>query len=70
MAIAQTLGLKLKELRTKKGLSQKALALKGGFSIPAIHLWETDKQVPSLTSIRKLATCLNVRVEELTKYII
>lgn len=70
MAVAQTLGKKIKELRTLKGYTQKALALKGGFSVPSIHLWEQDKQVPSLTSLRRLSTCLNCRIEELTKYIV
>lgn len=68
MAVAETLGKKIKELRERKALTQNALALKSGLSVESIKSWEQDRQRPSLTSIRKLAYCLNCKVEDLTQY--
>lgn len=69
MAVAQTLGKKIKELRTRKALTQNELALKGGFSLKSVQMWEQDNQRPSLSSIRHLAYILGCKVEELTKYL-
>ncbi len=58
-------GEKLKEVRTKKGISQKALAEYLGISDRAISKWETGLSQPSAKNLVMTARILNVAVEEL-----
>lgn len=58
-------GEKLKEVRTKKGISQKALAEYLGISDRAISKWETGLSQPSAKNLIMTARILNVAVEEL-----
>lgn len=58
-------GDKLKEVRTKKGMSQKALAEYLGISDRAISKWETGLSQPSAKNLIMTARILNVAVEEL-----
>lgn len=45
----------VKELRRKKGIQQKELALAIGVSCPTVSSWENNKKDPSGKSLKKLA---------------
>ena len=51
-------GIRLKELRTRKGLSQRQLAEMMSVSNAAIANWEVGKRLPDLTMLSRLADCL------------
>lgn len=50
----------VKELRKKKGIQQKELALEIGVSIPTISQWEHGKTDPSGERLKKLADYFKV----------
>ena len=50
----------IRELRKKKGIQQKELALEIGVSIPTVSEWETGKKDPSGERLRKLAKYFGV----------
>lgn len=56
---------RLKELRTNAKLSQKALASQLFVSQQAVARWETDKATPNPEMLSKIATILNVSVDDL-----
>lgn len=58
-------GNTIKELREKKGCTQKQLALVLGVSDKTISKWETGKGLPDVGIIAELATSLNVSLAEL-----
>ena len=60
-----TFAQKLKELRTKAGMSQEKLAEKVGVSRQAITKWETDKGAPDMDNLMALSDLFGVRVDEL-----
>lgn len=53
-------GIRLKELRTRKGLSQRQLAELMSVSNAAIANWEVGKRLPDLNMLSRLADCLDV----------
>lgn len=53
-------GTRLKELRTRKGLSQRQLAELMSVSNAAIANWEVGKRLPDLNMLSRLADCLEV----------
>lgn len=53
----------LKKLRTKKGLSQQALADMMYVTRPSIARWESGTRLPDAMMIRKLAEVLGVNVD-------
>ena len=65
----------VKELRKKKGIQQKELALEIGVSRPTVSEWESGKKDPSGVRLKRLAqyfevdelTVLGVDVIDLTK---
>jgi len=58
----------LKELRVKKGLTQKELAEMTGFSNAEISRIESgDRRKPSPVILKALASCLDIAYEELLK---
>ena len=60
------LGTMVKELRTKRGLSQRDLAKLAGITDPYITFFETDKRKnPSLAVLKRLAKALGVPVTTL-----
>lgn len=62
------LGNNLKNIRTKKGLSQRGLALKcKHVSYATISRIEAGKVIPSIDTVKELATALNVGIGELMK---
>lgn len=60
-----TLGEKIREARSKYGLSQEQLAEKISVSRSAIAKWETDKGLPDVGNLKLLARILNVSVDQL-----
>lgn len=62
----ETLGIRIKRLRNKKGISQQALAgLCGWSSQSRIGNYERDTREPSLADLQLLAPALDVTVSEL-----
>ena len=50
----------VRELRKKKGIQQKELAIEIGVSIPTVSDWETGKKDPTGERLRKLAKYFDV----------
>jgi transcriptional regulator with XRE-family HTH domain len=61
------LGLNLKKIRTKKGITQGDIAKELGVSRGFISTIENGKTNPTLTTIAKLARVLDVSINELLK---
>jgi transcriptional regulator with XRE-family HTH domain len=55
----------IRAIRKDKGLTQKALALKARMSITYLCNVELDKVDPSLSTLRRLAKALKVKVADL-----
>ena len=60
-----TFAQKLKEMRTRAGMSQEKLAEKVGVSRQAITKWETDKGAPDMDNLMALSDLFGVSVDEL-----
>ena len=60
-----TFAQKLKELRTRAGMSQEKLAERVGVSRQAITKWETDKGAPEMENLMALSDLFGVSVDEL-----
>ena len=60
-----TFAQKLKELRTRAGMSQEKLAERVGVSRQAITKWETDKGAPEMENLLALSDLFGVSVDEL-----
>lgn len=56
---------RIKDLRKKHGLNQFELAEEIGISVDTVRRWESDKQVPRADELSKLATVLEVSINEL-----
>ena len=54
-----TIGERIKELRIKKGLTQKQLANQTGLSEISIRKYEADERRPKIETIRKISTVLD-----------
>ena len=65
MDIKQKFGLKIKQLRTKKGWSQEKLALNAGLDRTYLPSIEKGERNVSLEVIEKLALALNIKPSEL-----
>ena len=61
------LGLNLKKIRTKKGISQGDIAKELGVSRGFISTIENGKTNPTLATIAKLAKAVEVSVNDLLK---
>lgn len=59
------LGANVANLRKKQGLTQAALAKKAGTTRASVTLFESGSANPTLEQLLKVATALNVSVEEL-----
>ena len=59
--------MRLAEIRTKKQLSQRALAQRAKMSQTYLCNVETGKADPSLSTLKRLAEALGVTVSELVK---
>lgn len=65
--IKKQFGLRLRELRSKAGISQEALAYRCGLDRTYISGLERGVRNPSLTCIFRVANGLNIQIEELVK---
>jgi len=61
-------GMRVKELRKLRKLSQEQLAEKTGISSKYVSRIETGHQFPSVDIIARLARSLNVEIEDLFKF--
>lgn len=69
MGVSNMLGERLQELRKDKGLTQKELADKLGFSERTIGAYEIGKSKPSYNRLIQLCKFFNVSVEYLLEII-
>lgn len=60
-----TFAQKLKQLRTRAGMSQEKLSEQVGVSRQAITKWETDKGAPDMDNLMALSDLFGVSVDEL-----
>ncbi len=58
----QLVGVKLREIRTKQGLSLRALAEKSGLNINTLSLVENGKSSPSVSTLQQMAQALRVPI--------
>jgi transcriptional regulator with XRE-family HTH domain len=66
---AETFGQRLARLRRARRLSQRALAAHAQMGRSFLARLETDVQEPTLTTLRKLAAALDVRIADLVEEI-
>jgi len=62
---AELFAARLREVRTKRGSTQQAVAELAGMSLTYLNNLEHGLKVPSLTTILRLAVALNCKVMEL-----
>ena len=60
-----TIGTRVQQLRTSRGMSRKELADQAGLSAAAIGHIETEQRSPNATTIAALATALEVSADYL-----
>lgn len=60
-----TFGEKLKQARKEAGLSQEQFAEKMSVSRSAIAKWESDKGMPDITNLKRMARLLGVSLDHL-----
>lgn len=60
-----TLAMKVKSLRTEKGLTQEALAHRAKLSVGYVARLEIGRQEPTLFTLKRLAMALDVPLREL-----
>jgi transcriptional regulator with XRE-family HTH domain len=65
--LAGVLGSRLKELRLRRGLSQRALSQQLGLSKSTVAKYEGGVHAPSLAVLVRLATLLGVSVDSLLR---
>ena len=58
-------GIRLKELRVERGLSQQKLGDELGFCNQTISFWESGSREPDLDTLVKIAHYFNIPYEEL-----
>jgi transcriptional regulator with XRE-family HTH domain len=62
---AELFAARLRDVRTKRGSTQQALAEAAGMSLTYLNNLEHGLKVPSLTTILRLAVALNCKVMDL-----
>lgn len=60
-----TIGQAMQKARKSKKITQEELAEKTGYCQNVICKWETDKQMPKITSVIDIADALGVSIDEL-----
>lgn len=65
--VSHSLGLVLREIRLRAGLSQEQLADKAGLDRTYIGRIETGKQSPTVETLEKLACALGLRLSEVLR---
>jgi transcriptional regulator with XRE-family HTH domain len=66
--IAELVGEKIRFLRQQRGLSQEKLALKADLNSSFLGLVERGQKSPTIDSLEKIATALDVTLEELFSF--
>jgi DNA-binding XRE family transcriptional regulator len=61
------IGDRLKNLRTRRALTQRELAERAGISTNALNRLELDKAEPHMSTLRKLARALDIDPTELVE---
>lgn len=61
----ENFGEKVKELRKEKGLTQKQLAQLTDNAQSAVFYWESNKQEPTISSLKKLCVLFEVSADYL-----
>ena len=64
-----TFGERLKELRKKRGLTQKELAQLISAKNNSVSNWENDQNIPTASVVFSLARALNVTIEDLINHL-
>ncbi|MCM3766452.1 helix-turn-helix domain-containing protein [Neobacillus niacini] len=64
-----TLGEKIKDFRTRAGLSQEQLADKLGVSRQAVTKWENDRGIPDINNLQYLAKLFDVSIDSLVNHL-
>lgn len=67
MKIAEKFGRRLKELRTQKKLTQEDIAYKAEVTVYYISKMERGLANPSLETLVKIASALNISLSDLVK---
>jgi transcriptional regulator with XRE-family HTH domain len=68
MDVKQLIGLRIKQVRQARGISQEALSEKIGMSSKYLSSIERGKENPTLDTFVKLAKALNVEILELFNF--
>lgn len=66
---SKTFGVVLRDLRTRRGLSQEELAHEAGTDRSSVSLWERGLHSPSLDTLFALAGALGVSASEIVRRI-
>jgi len=61
-----TFPVRLRELRERKGISQRVLSERCGLNHNAVYKYEHGKAIPGMKSLRLLAKNLGVSIDELS----
>ncbi|MGH9948826.1 MAG: helix-turn-helix domain-containing protein [Pyrinomonadaceae bacterium] len=64
MSITQKIGERIKELRTKRGISQEALAHLADLDRTYVNSVENGKRNISIENIQKIAKALNISLKD------
>ncbi len=68
METKRLIGIRVKNLRLSKGLSQEKLAEKMGISSKYLSSIERGKENPTLDTFMKLAEALNIEISEIFSF--
>ena len=60
--LARSIGARIRDCRSRAGLSQKEAASTAGVSLSTLRNWENDRREPLLSSAGRLADALGVSV--------
>jgi transcriptional regulator with XRE-family HTH domain len=66
-AVLEDFGVRLKELRTEKGMTQEELSYAAEVELSQVHRIETGKINPTLSTLSALANALSISLAELFK---
>ena len=58
----QSVGKQIKVLRQNAGMTQKELSQKLGKSESAVRMWELEKSIPDIDTLRKLSAIFNTQI--------
>jgi transcriptional regulator with XRE-family HTH domain len=68
MDLKKKVGERIRFLRKLRGFTQEALAEKAEISVTFIGLTERGKNIPSITTLDRIATALSVKLSEMLDF--